>query len=455
MKVSLGGFNGASGAESAASKFDMPKPLKDGGKQDVTPNGKTSTSGSNISENNGSSAFNKTGTVAGYIDKGASAVSFGSSTFGGSGYDSATTAGSGKLSVLFGGDSSPTSSCMPYSSLLGPGPQQVEAPASSGSQQQMLQKLIQLLLKQIMSNNSQPVSTQPPGSTSDTSSNEKPSTGASSSGSQSDSQTMATSSEGQTEGTSADGQPYIPTKITGSEKDTTQIPTDDNLKGRPVGDTRSADDIINDNPVLKDLGNQKDIKQDDLKKRFGDWTADNKDPASRADAAYNMAKVLNSIDGMDTKNGDSRTGDGDIQGITKDGDARHGTEAGVLKDVAEQGLGMLKNSDGKYALPQTKDTHVRNDGSNKDNFQWGMGEIGKILSNIPILKSIVAPFFNNIGESKDAGGAILGGLTGLAEGAMSASRGPVGWGITAATDTASIIADNVSGDKKNEPAPFS
>lgn len=174
-----------------------------------------------------------------------------------------------------------------------------------------------------------------------------------------------------------------------------------------VADTRSADDIINDNPVLKDLGNQKDIKQDDLKKRFGDCTADNKDPASRADAAYNMAKVLNSIDGMDTKNGKSRTGDGDMQGITKDSDARHGTEAGVLKDVAEQGLGMLKNSDGKYVLPHTKDTHVRDDGSNKDNFQWGMGEIGKILSNIPILKSVVAPFFNNIGESKDAGGAIL------------------------------------------------
>ena len=32
-------------------------------------------------------------------------------------------------------------------------------------------------------------------------------------------------------------------------------------------------------------------------------------------------------------------GDGNIEGITKDGDARHGTEAGMVKDFAEKGYG--------------------------------------------------------------------------------------------------------------------
>lgn len=239
-----------------------------------------------------------------------------------------------------------------------------------------------------------------------------------------------------------------------SEKDLTQKPTDENLKGRPAGDNRSAEQIIDENPVLKNLGDQKDIKRDELKKRFGDWTEDNKDPESRADAAYNMSKVLNSIKGLNSSDGSARTevSENDkIEGITKDGDARHGTEAGVLKDIAEQGLKMLPDNKN---LPETNDTHVRKDGTNKDNFQWGMGEIGKVLSNIPILKSVLAPTFNNIGEARDLGEVFTGGLKGLGEGALSAARGPVGWGITAATDTVQIAVENASKDKK-DPKPFS
>lgn len=239
-----------------------------------------------------------------------------------------------------------------------------------------------------------------------------------------------------------------------SEKDTSVRPTEENLTGRPPGDNRSAEQIIDDNPVLKNLGNQKDIKRDQLKERFGDWTDANKDPKSRADAAWNMACVLNNVKGLNARDGSERTeisANEKIEGITKDGDARHGTEAGVLKDIAEQGLKMLPDN---RQLPDTKDTHVRLDGTNKDNFQWGMGEFGKILSNIPVLKSVAAPFFNNIGEARDPGEVFTGGLKGLAEGGLSAARGPVGWGITAATDTARIVAENVGKDNK-EPPPFS
>jgi len=239
-----------------------------------------------------------------------------------------------------------------------------------------------------------------------------------------------------------------------SEKDTSVRPTEENLKGRPPGDNRSAEQIIDDNPVLKNLGNQKDIKREQLKERFGDWTDANKDPKSRADAAYNMACVLNSIKSLNARDGSERkeiSANDKIEGITKSGDARHGTEAGVLKDIAEQGLKMLPEN---KQLPQTTDTHVRMDGTNKDNFQWGMGEIGKILSNIPILKSVAAPFFNNIGEARNLGEVFTGGLKGLAEGGMSVARGPVGWGITAATDTVQIAVENAGGKGKNEPPPF-
>ncbi|WP_433977412.1 hypothetical protein [Erwinia sp. E_sp_B01_9] len=76
------------------------------------------------------------------------------------------------------------------------------------------------------------------------------------------------------------------------EKDTSVAPSSDTLFKSMDGDNRSADQIINDNPVLKNLGNQKDIKQEDLKKQFGDWTSNNPDEKSRALAAKNMSYFL-------------------------------------------------------------------------------------------------------------------------------------------------------------------
>lgn len=216
--------------------------------------------------------------------------------------------------------------------------------------------------------------------------------------------------------------------------------------GRPPGDNRSAEEIIAANPALRDLGHQKDIKRDLLYKQCGDWTENNPDPEARADAAYNMAKVLNYIDTAQNREGGERqnAGDGNIEGITSDGDARHGTEAGMLKDFAEQGYGKLPET---RQLDKTNDTHVRLDGSNKDNFQWGMGELGKIVSKIPILGGIWGPVLNGIGEGRGLWDTIGKGLLGYAQGAFTAittfAGGPASIAASAAIDTAKIVTEEV------------
>ncbi|WP_437881020.1 hypothetical protein [Pseudomonas sp. LRF_L74] len=195
--------------------------------------------------------------------------------------------------------------------------------------------------------------------------------------------------------------------IRATEKDIDGKPTE--ATGRPKGDTRSAEEIIDANPILKNLGDQKDINREGAYKQLGDWTEKNKDPQSRADAAYNAAKVLNWIDSSEGADGQDRSevsGKGDLYGITKDGDARHGTPAGNWKDFTEKGYSALKDD---HRLDKTKDTHVRADGTNKDNFQWFAGEVGKKLWFIPFVSNTLV----GIGESKDGlGGAIKGGLSG-------------------------------------------
>jgi hypothetical protein len=201
---------------------------------------------------------------------------------------------------------------------------------------------------------------------------------------------------------------------------------------RPEGDRRSAEQIINDSPVARDLGHQKDIKREELKKQVGDWEND-PDPKKRADAAYRLVEVLEYIDNMHSADGEDRgdvAGDGDIQGITKDGDARHGTEAGMLKDFAEQGYAIF---DGTHGLHTTNDSHVRSNGTNKDNFQWFMGEVGDALSFLPGISNVLRA----IGESHNGpagvflaglaglGQTFLGGLEGLKDGIVSGDLDPI------------------------------
>ncbi len=197
---------------------------------------------------------------------------------------------------------------------------------------------------------------------------------------------------------------------------------------RPKGDTRSAAQIVDDTPALKNLGRQKDIKWDDLCKQTGvDSKLDIKDAKQNPDAVYRMAKVLEFIDSTKGADGSDRSGkvqngqgDGNIEGLTKDGDARHGTEAGMLKDFAEQGYKFL----GEHQLPTTNDTHVKADGSNKDNFQWAMGEAGKALWFVPGVSNVLTGIGNSEGGVggvlKGAAGGVLNTWKGVAEGVLGA-----------------------------------
>lgn len=106
---------------------------------------------------------------------------------------------------------------------------------------------------------------------------------------------------------------------------------------RPEGDTRSAQQIIDDTPLLKQLGNQSGVK-DALKKQVGDFETD-------PDAAYRASKVVEHVEYVDEDgnltDGES-VGNGSIDGFTKDGEARHGTEAGRLQDFGKYGYSNLK-----------------------------------------------------------------------------------------------------------------
>lgn len=200
---------------------------------------------------------------------------------------------------------------------------------------------------------------------------------------------------------------------------------------RPAGDNRSAADIVKDSPVLANLGRQKDIKFDELCKQTGvDPKLDIKDSKQNPDAVYRLAKVLEYIDSSKSASGGDRSGkvqagngDGNIEGITKDGDARHGTEAGMVKDFAEQGYSSLGSD---HQLPTTNDSHVKEDGSNKDNFQWFAGEVGKNLWFIPGVSNVLTGIGNSEGGAL---GAIKGGLGGMVQTWKGAAEGVLG-GLT-------------------------
>ncbi len=108
---------------------------------------------------------------------------------------------------------------------------------------------------------------------------------------------------------------------------------------RPEGDDRSAREIIDDNPLLKNLGNQSGVK-DMLKERVGDFEND-------ADAAFRAAQVVDRIVMYD-ENGKSLTGgdvaNSSIDGFTNSGEARHGTEAGRLQDFGKYGYSVFKEA---------------------------------------------------------------------------------------------------------------
>lgn len=177
----------------------------------------------------------------------------------------------------------------------------------------------------------------------------------------------------------------------------TRIPPNENTR-RPPGDDRSAQEIINDNPVLKHLGNQSGIR-DKLNKLVGG------NMYHDADQAFLAAAILTNIKSMAQANGVQRTpeqqGNGKIDGFTADGDARHGTEAGMLQDVCKYGLDHLV--DANHRLDTTNDTHVRPDGTNMDNLEWGWQQfgapiLGLLSSGLGMIPNPVAQTLGGIGS---------------------------------------------------------
>ena len=225
---------------------------------------------------------------------------------------------------------------------------------------------------------------------------------------------------------------------------------------RPAGDHRSAAQIVDDTPVLNKLGRQKDIKFEELCKQTGiDPKLDLKDAKQNPDAVYRLAKVLEHIDSSKSSKGGDRAskvqngqGDGNIEGITKDGDARHGTEAGMVKDFAEKGYASLGTD---HQLPTTNDTHVKEDGSNKDNFQWFAGEVGKKLWFLPVVSNVLTGVGNSEGGFK---GVLEGAATGYLNTLKGAAEGIVGSITKGRPNPASLIFGGVMGALGNtEAAP--
>ncbi|AKJ02493.1 hypothetical protein ATI61_108119 [Archangium gephyra] len=216
---------------------------------------------------------------------------------------------------------------------------------------------------------------------------------------------------------------------------------------RPRGDTRSAADIVNESPALARLGRQKDIKFNELCKQTGvDPKLGLKDSRQNPDAVYRLAKVLEYIDSSKISDGGERTGkvqggkgDGNIEGITKHGDARHGTEAGMVKDFAEKGYASLGSA---HRLPTTSDTHVKKDGSNKDNFQWFAGEAGKHLWFLPGVSNVLTGIGNSEGGVK---GVIEGGLGGMVKTWKGAAEGVIGALGTGKVNPASALLGAYTG----------
>ncbi|MFF7708867.1 type III effector HrpK domain-containing protein [Pseudomonas sp. NPDC007930] len=155
---------------------------------------------------------------------------------------------------------------------------------------------------------------------------------------------------------------------------------------RPKDDNRSAQQIIDDSPLLKNLGNQSGVK-DKLKERVGDFEND-------PDAAYRAVQVLDHIEQL-SETGERLAGgdvnNGKVDGFTKGGDAKHGTEAGRLQDFGKYGFGNLQ---GKLENPSSvgSDAEARKEGE-AAGIVWELPEGDKrsaqdIIDANPLLKNL-------------------------------------------------------------------
>ncbi len=132
------------------------------------------------------------------------------------------------------------------------------------------------------------------------------------------------------------------------EKITTQRPA--TASGRPAGDNRSAENILNANPIvgriestLETVPNLHDTLNN-LKALTGDWSENNTNANSRADAAYNISKVANYIDSrldaLRIDEGFDDSGREELTGFNTEG-VNPGTEASMLLAFSKHGYAAL------------------------------------------------------------------------------------------------------------------
>lgn len=116
--------------------------------------------------------------------------------------------------------------------------------------------------------------------------------------------------------------------------------------GRPDGDHRSAERIIEHSPVLKRLLENRDnyLLLDELKMQVGDWSAANPDSDARANAAYDLDKVLRFLDNVDDRTlHASHSRNGMIDGLSSDARVLDHSEASLLQAFSRKGYEVLRH----------------------------------------------------------------------------------------------------------------
>lgn len=133
-----------------------------------------------------------------------------------------------------------------------------------------------------------------------------------------------------------------------NEKNTT--PT--HATGRPRGDFRTAEQIIAANPILKTLPESID-KERFYQRVGGNWNDPALPPEQRADAAYNAASVLNSIDAgnahWETRLNQEIDGEffSPLPPPFDEAEIADGSEAAIVKAFCSEGYAALKRKAAK------------------------------------------------------------------------------------------------------------
>lgn len=158
--------------------------------------------------------------------------------------------------------------------------------------------------------------------------------------------------------------------------------------------------------------------------------------------------MLNYIDTSLSASGEDRaqaSGNGDLEGITRSRDARHGTPAGMWKTFTEQGYSVLRAD---HRLDSTSDTHVRSDGSNKDNLQWVAGVAGRWLWPMPLVSNML---FGIERSDPDLGSIIAGAKAGMDK-TMNDGLGQALTGVVSG-DFGAVVQGATDMLRKNEATP--